>query len=106
MDEAKEESVVNLTGGNRGGVLALANGCLLAGGWLLHAGSKAAVRARCLPVHLSHFREFDALDRATVCCSTLGSVPLPEMNVPLGPGPQHGSLMAVLGAGHEAVIEA
>ncbi|KAK9917091.1 hypothetical protein WJX75_000805 [Coccomyxa subellipsoidea] len=42
VDEAKEESVVNLTGGNRGGVLALANGCLLAGGWLLHAGSKAA----------------------------------------------------------------
>lgn len=36
---------MNLTGGNRSGVLALANACLLAGAWLLHAGTKAAVRA-------------------------------------------------------------
>ncbi|BDA50723.1 probable UbiA prenyltransferase domain-containing protein 1 [Coccomyxa sp. Obi] len=42
VDENKEESVVNLTGGNRSGVLALANACLLAGAWLLHAGTKAA----------------------------------------------------------------
>ena len=44
VDEKKDESVVNLTGGNRSGVLALANACLLAGAWLLHAGTKAAVR--------------------------------------------------------------
>lgn len=43
MDEAKAESVVNLTG-NRGGVLALANTCLVAGAFLLHSGTKGAVR--------------------------------------------------------------
>ncbi|EIE20367.1 hypothetical protein COCSUDRAFT_57519 [Coccomyxa subellipsoidea C-169] len=42
VDQAKEESVVNLTGGNKKGVLALANACLLAGAWLLHTGTKAA----------------------------------------------------------------
>ncbi len=50
VDQAKEESVVNLTGGNKKGVLALANACLLAGAWLLHTGTKAAVCKYISPV--------------------------------------------------------
>ena len=48
VDGDKPESVVNLTG-NRGGVLALANAFLAAGGLLLWRAVSAAVRAwQCL----------------------------------------------------------
>ncbi len=44
MDAAKAESVVNLLRGNRRGVLAAANACLLCGAALLARAISAAVR--------------------------------------------------------------